>query len=281
MGRNRKWWICIHEATTKKIMRLYCVFGDPILHSKSPLLHNYVFYKLKIDARYIRFNLKNKEDFKNTFFDLNLEGANITLPLKEELFGICDEIRGEALNIKSINTIIKEKNKLIGLNTDSIGFYKSIENYNIKNAILIGAGGSSKAIAIALKQNKISTIIINRSQKNIDFFTKNGFRFHYENLESLKKERFDLVVNSTSASIKNELPLKENILIDLFKNAKIAYEIMYGLDSRFIQIAKKSNVKTIDGRSMLINQAIESSSLFLNLPSNKIAPHMQKIAHLI
>lgn len=262
-------------------MRLYCVFGDPISHSKSPLLHNYVFYKLKIDARYIRFNLKNKEDFKNIFFDLNLEGANITLPLKEELFGICDEIRGEAKNIQSINTIIKEKNKLIGLNTDSIGFYKSIENSNIKNALLIGAGGSTKAIAMILKQRGIEVVIVNRSQKNINFFTKNGFRFHCENLEKLREEKFDLIVNSTSASIKNELPLKENILIDLFKNAKIAYEIMYGLDSRFIQIAKKSNVKTIDGRSMLINQAIESSSLFLNLPSSKIAPHMQKIAHLI
>ena len=262
-------------------MRLYCVFGDPILHSKSPLLHNYVFYKLKIDARYIRFNLKNKKDFRNIFFELNLNGANITLPFKEELFNICDEIRGEALNIKSINTIIKEKNKLVGYNTDSNGFYKSIENYNIKNAILIGAGGSAKAIAMILKQKGIEVVIVNRSKNNINFFIENGFQFHYENLESLKKERFDLVINATSSSIKNELPLKESLLEGFLKNAKIAYELMYNLDSKFLQITKKINIKRMDGREMLINQAIESSSLFLNLPSSKIAPYMQKIAHLI
>ena len=111
MGGDGKWGLCIYAIIAKKIMRLYCVFGDPISHSKSPLLHNYVFYKLGIDARYTRFKLENHNKFRDIFFSLNLSGANITLPLKEKLFGICDEIRGEAKNIESINTIIKEKNK--------------------------------------------------------------------------------------------------------------------------------------------------------------------------
>lgn len=264
-------------------MKLFAVFGNPILHSKSPMLHNYALYKLKIDARYVRYLLDSSKDFRELFFLLGLSGANITLPFKEDVANICDEVCGIAQKIGAVNTIIKKNDKIIGYNTDAIGFYKNIESKNIKNALLLGAGGSAKAIAMILKEKNINVIISNRSKQNLSFFDDRGFEtcINDEILESTKQKEFEIIINATSSSIHNTLPLQKDILESLFNRSSIAFDLMYGKKCIFLESAKAKGLDTIDGSKMLLYQAIPALSIFTNIDESKIKPHMEHIYKII
>lgn len=264
-------------------MKLFTVFGNPIAHSKSPILHNYVLYKLKIDARYTRYLLDSSKNFRELFFSLGLSGANITLPYKEDIANICDEICGIAQKIGAVNTIIKKDNKIIGYNTDAIGFYKNIEDRNIKNALVIGAGGSSKAIAMILRENNINVMVSNRSKKNLAFFDAKGFEtcINDEIPESTKKREFDIIINATSSSINDTLPLQKDDLESLFERSKIAFDLMYGKKCIFLESAKTKGLDTIDGSKMLLYQAIPALSIFTNIDESAIKPHMEYIYKII
>ena len=262
-------------------MHFYCVFGNPISHSKSPILHNYVFYKLNINARYNRHLLKNDNNFRDMFLKHEYVGANVTLPFKETVVKYCDRIHGIANEIGAINTIIKDDNKLIGYNTDASGFYKCIESYNIKNALIIGAGGSAKAIACILKNKNINIMVINRSINRLDFFkAKNIKCINIFELDIIKEVKFDLVINATSSSLNNELPLEIGLLKTLFLNARIAFDLVYGT-CKFLELAKQYELITIDGSKMLLYQAIDASSLFLNKPNETIANIMYEVFHIV
>ncbi len=103
-------------------MHLFTIFGDPVSHSRSPLMHNHVFKTLSLDACYTRTHLGDGMKLRDVFFSKALSGANITVPHKEAAFAACDEIRGIANEIGAVNTIINENGRLIGYNTDADGF---------------------------------------------------------------------------------------------------------------------------------------------------------------
>lgn len=271
-------------------MKLYAVFGNPIAHSKSPYLHNFAFHNLGIDARYVRILLEstiNARDFREKFFAYSLSGANITIPFKEIALDSCDEIVGIAQKIGAINTIVRRGERLFGYNTDAMGFYRNIEREKLQTALIIGAGGSARAIAFILKERGICVEIINRSENRLDFFRKNGFEcasFDEFSANLGGESQYDLIVNTTSSSINGELPLDSAILAELFDGAKIAFDLMYGKKCPFLELAKKCGkirgkkhkIQTIDGAKMLLYQAIEASSLFLNKPYKTIEKAMSK-----
>lgn len=250
-------------------MKLYAVFGNPISHSLSPFLHNFTFHKLGIDARYTRLLLQNDADLRRTIFEHNFSGANITLPFKESAFLVCDEVRGIARKIGAVNTIVREGGKLIGHNTDAEGFYESLvdsANFKIKRALIIGAGGSARAIAFALREKGIKTKIINRSSQNLAFFAESSFdcALISDFCANFKAQNFDCVINATSSSIKGKLPLDSAILGEILGGAKIAVDLMYGKKCPFLELAKKRRICALDGSKMLLYQAIKASHLFLN-----------------
>lgn len=125
----------------------FAVIGNPIAHSSSPLLHNSAFRALGICGSYSRYLLESNQVF-STIKDLHLKGANITVPYKEIAFGFCNEVFGIAQKIGAVNTLVFEGNRVLGYNTDALGFYQCIESLNFKNALIIGAGGSAKALEI-------------------------------------------------------------------------------------------------------------------------------------
>ena len=128
-------------------MKLFAIFGDPVSHSRSPIMHNSVFKNLNYKACYTRVHLKDGSKLKEIFFNLGLSGANITVPHKEAAYEACDEIRGFASKVGVVNTIINENGKLIGYNTDADGFMFAIEEFgDIKNILVLGAGGTAKAL---------------------------------------------------------------------------------------------------------------------------------------
>ncbi|MFA6740318.1 MAG: shikimate dehydrogenase [Arcobacteraceae bacterium] len=251
------------------IKNKFVIFGNPVEHSKSPQMHNAGLKYIGFDGIYEKHHLENGNDIKNTFLKNNYLGANITVPHKEDAFINADEVRGLAKEIKAVNTYINENGKIIAYNTDAPGFLKAIESFGlIKNVLLLGAGGTAKAIALAVKSKNINVTVLNRSQGKLDFFKQHQIPcFSWENF---KPEIYDLVVNSTSAGLKDEyLPAPKEILEPILKTAKFAFDCVYGKITPFLALAKENNCEIKDGEDMLLYQGVLAFEYFTNTKANE------------
>ena len=243
-------------------MMLFLIFGKPVSHSKSPLMHNYFFKKQNINACYTRFCLDEGEKIIEKFKELKIKGANVTVPYKEYAYNLADEVRGIAKEIKAVNTLVEENGKIIGYNTDAEGFLEVIKEFEYKNILIIGAGGTAKALSFVLKEADI----LNRSKKRLlDFQDKKTFTW-----DEIKNFDYDLIINTTSAGLNNDnLPAPKDILEKLFSNAKYAVDVIYGKETSFLKMAKEFNLVTKSGIDMLVYQGVLAMEYFLDKKLNK------------
>ena len=250
-------------------MKLFAIFGDPVSHSRSPIMHNSVFKNLNYKACYTRVHLKDGSKLRETFFNLNLSGANITVPHKESAYEACDEIRGFASKVGVVNTIINENGKLIGYNTDADGFMFAIEEFgHVEKVLILGAGGTAKALASRFLQDNIKVDLINRSEGRLSYFKDIGCTCHtWENFESKK---YDLVVNTTSAGLKDEeLPAPKEIINLVLENTSFVADAIYGKLTPFLKLAQDKNITFKDGADMLLGQGVLANELFVNAELKK------------
>lgn len=240
----------------------FVIFGNPVEHSKSPQMQNAGLKHINFDGNYKKHHLVDGNTIKDVFLQNNYMGANITVPHKEDAFANADEVRGLAKEIKAVNTYINENGKVVAYNTDAPGFLKAIESFGtIKNVLLLGAGGTAKAIALALKSKNINVTVLNRSEGKLDFFKEHQIPcFSWENFEA---ETYDLIVNSTSAGLKDEyLPCDKEILETVLKNAKFAFDCVYGKITPFLALARENRLKIKDGEDMLLYQGVLAFEYF-------------------
>lgn len=248
----------------------FVIFGDPVAHSKSPQMQNAGFKHINFDAIYEKFHLIDGDLLKSEFIKNSFSGANITVPHKEKAFLQADVIEGIAKKIKAVNTYVLKDNKIIAYNTDAPGFLKAIESFgNVKNVLLLGAGGTAKAISLALQEKNIDVIVLNRSEGKLDFFKENNIKyFTWDNFEA---SNFDLVVNSTSAGLKDEnLPCPKKILESVLKNASFAFDCIYGKITPFLALARDNGCKIKDGEDMLLYQGVLAFELFTNTKADNM-----------
>ena len=242
----------------------FVIFGNPVEHSKSPQMHNAGFEKLDYNCIYDKHHLEDGSKIKDTFINSAYKGANITVPHKEFAYKNADEVRGLAKKIQAVNTYINENGKIIAYNTDAPGFLKAIESFGeIKTVLLLGAGGTAKAIALALQESNIDVTVLNRSEGKLEFFKKEGISsFSWENFEA---KQFDLVVNSTSAGLKDEyLPCDKELLETVFKTASFAFDCVYGKTTPFLALAKENGLIAKGGEDMLLYQGVLAFEYFTN-----------------
>jgi len=259
-------------------MQLFAIFGDPVAHSRSPLMHNSVFKNLNYKACYTRVHLLDGSKLREVFLSLSLSGANITVPHKEEAFKACDEVRGFAKNVGVVNTIINENGRLIGYNTDADGFMYAIKEFgDIQNLLIIGAGGTAKALASKFLQKNIKVHLLNRSEKSLEYFKDKVSTC--QTWDTFVVREYDLVVNTTSAGLKEDiypcpLPLLENIL----ENTSYVADAIYGKVTPFLKLAQSKNITFKDGADMLLGQGVLANELFVNhtLKLEDIKSCMQK-----
>ncbi len=259
-------------------MKLFAIFGDPVSHSRSPLMHNSVFKSLNYSACYTRVHLKDGSKLKEVFFDLQLSGANVTVPHKEDAYNACDEVRGFAKKVGVVNTLVNENGRLIGYNTDADGFMFAISEFkNIQHILILGAGGTAKALSARFLQDNIKVSLLNRSETRLPYFQEIGCKcFSWENFQL---DKYDLVVNTTSAGLKDEkLPAPTEMIESILENTSYAADAIYGKLTPFLQLAKKKHITFKDGADMLLGQGVLANELFcehqLNLKDIKTS--MQK-----
>jgi shikimate dehydrogenase len=235
-------------------LKQFTIFGNPVAHSKSPNMHNNAFNKFGINALYTKTKLQNKESLKSSFLDGGFVGANVTVPFKEDAFAIADEIDGVANDIGAVNTLINKNGKIVAYNSDAYGFSESIKDFKIKNALILGAGGTARAAAFGFGQKSIDCSVVNRSKGRLAFFKQHGFGV-YE-YSTLDKFDFDIIVNTTSAGLSGELPCSKELLVSLFANSTYSVDVVYGVKTPFISLAKKHGQIVKDGSDMLIYQGV-------------------------
>ncbi|WP_276882677.1 shikimate dehydrogenase [Campylobacter cuniculorum] len=248
-------------------MKFLCVIGDPVKHSKSPRIHNNAIKSLGLDGIYTRYHLQEESELRNLFFKLKLNGANITLPFKEQALKIADIKDKFAQEIGSANTLVLKNNQLYAYNTDATGFLKAIEDFKtIKKALILGAGGTARSIAFALKQREIQLCIANRSKERLEHFKA----FQSVVYEDLRDFDFDFVVNTTSAGLNDEnLPCDKKILDKILSHSKYAFEVIYGKQTPFLKLCKQHQVECKDGLLMLLWQGVFAFELFFDIKNQQ------------
>ena len=266
-------------------MMVFAVFGNPISHSVSPRLHNLALGELGLsrEALYTRYELADGSRLISKFKELKLSGANVTVPHKEAALVQCDVADETAIKIGSVNTLVSRGGKIYGHNTDAPGFLRAIESFGeINSALVLGAGGTAKAVAYALKSRGVRVCVLNRSEKRLANFAEYE-NFSWANFAEFKGGKFDLVVNTTSAGLKDEnLPAPTELLCPIFDEAKFAFDVIYGKKTPFLNLAAASGLAHKDGLDMLLFQAVLALNLFFDgsLDEVKIEASMQKALRL-
>ncbi len=259
-------------------MKLFAIFGDPVAHSRSPLMHNSVFKNLHVNACYTRVHLHDGACLRDTFFALELSGANITIPHKEAAFKACDEVRGFAKKIGVVNTIINENGRLVGYNTDADGFIYAIASFQpIQNILVLGAGGTAKALVNKFIDEKIEVSVLNRSKERLGYFQALGVTTY--TWSSMTWQQFDLIVNTTSAGLSNnDYPTPLEILEPLVQACNVCADAIYGKVTPFLTLARHHHKTSKDGADMLLGQGVLASALFLGnkFENQQIETEMKK-----
>lgn len=144
--------------------RIFAVAGYPVLHSRSPFLFNSLFKTLDIDACYTRISASCANEALNTARDMGINGMNVTSPLKEEMVGLMDSFDHHSRTINAVNTIVREKNKWAGYNTDYRGVIQALRSNGVsfkgRQILILGAGGAASAAAYGMKISQPKKITI-------------------------------------------------------------------------------------------------------------------------
>ena len=247
-------------------MKKFVVIGNPIDHSLSPKLHNYWLKNSGITASYekAKIDKNNLKDFIIKIKNDEIQGANITVPFKNDIIKYIDDLSDEAKKTQSVNTIFKEKNRIIGHNTDIAGFELAIRHvkYDLedKKVLILGAGGVVPSIIYALQKYKISKIILsNRTMSRAKEIEK---RFNNVYIKEWGSEiEFDLIINATSLGLKQNDQIK--IDFDKIGKKKFFFDVIYNpRETNFLKMAKNNNHKAENGLMMFIYQAHQAFTLW-------------------
>jgi len=252
-------------------MDKYLVIGNPIKHSKSPFIHRsfakQTAQQLSYDQQLVA--LDNFDAFIAQFKQEGGKGCNITVPFKEQAYDLADQLSARARAAGAVNTlIIKEDGTVVGDNTDGQGLVADLlkQQVVIKQAriLMIGAGGAARGCILPLLEHSPHSIVIaNRTEIKAQMLAQ---RFsHAGNISSSALEKlqgsFDIIINSTSASLSGALPEIDGSII---ASANCCYDMAYGNEETcFLRWARDLGVATmIDGLGMLVGQAAESFRLW-------------------
>lgn len=252
--------------------RLTGLLGSPVGSSRSPEIQNYAFQKLGLDYVYLALDVgcEDVNEAINAMRMFNTRGFNITMPLKEVVIRYLDSITEEAEAIGSVNTVVNENGKLVGHNTDGKGFVKALKLDGLElkgqKVVLIGAGGASKSIAIALALEDVSEIVIaNRSiSKAEDIVHRiNGIAPRCqskaidldENLIKSEVENAILMVDCTPVGTHDTVGRSIIEGPEVFhSNLHVANLIYSPLKTTFLEMAENAGCKISNGLGMLLYQ---------------------------
>ncbi len=236
------------------------VVGHPIAHSLSPLLHNAIYRNEGVDAEMTAIDNEHVEPLVEMMRTVPLGLTAITLPHKQAVMPLLDEIDDTAREIGAVNTVINRDGKLIGYNTDIVGIAAALEGVELrgKNILVIGAGGAAQPLAFFLHKQNIEWKCVSRNVAKTKAACE---KFGGNALDAMPEDGvFDIIVNTTPVGLakSDELPCPENLL----QPGVTVFDLIY-TPTKLQHVAKQKGVRVITGLSMFVAQGLEQERLWL------------------
>jgi len=244
----------------------YAVIGNPIAHSKSPLIHRMFAEQTGQDISYEAI-LAPLDGFAATVERLRkggYKGCNVTVPFKFDAFKIATQLTERAQAARAVNTLKFDGDTILGDNTDGAGLITDIErNLGIslqgKRALLMGAGGAAYGVVLPLLVASSGLTVVNRTPEKAQqlgaAFAAQG-QISVCSYAELGKKTFDCIINATSSGLTGEMPL---LPPGIFAPGALAYDMMYGRETPFMKFAREQGASIVsDGLGMLVEQAAEA-----------------------
>ena len=255
------------------------VIGWPIEHSVSPAMHNAAFRALGLDWCYLPFAVPpaHVADALAGVRGLGLRGINVTVPHKQAVSALVDELTPEARAIGAVNTVLVRGERLVGHNTDAAGFLRALREAGFApegcSALVLGAGGAARAAVYALARVGARVVLLNRTPQRADALVADlravveGARLEAGGLDAQTAQqeasRCQLVVNATSLGMWPQVetsPWPEEVA---FPAGVLLFDLVYNpRQTRFVRLARESGARAVDGLRMLVHQGAEAFALW-------------------
>lgn len=247
----------------------YAVIGNPVAHSKSPLIHaafaRQTGEALAYETLYAELN--EFESVVRRFRESGGRGLNVTVPFKHRAYALAQRRSERAEQASAVNTLRFDEAGVLGDNTDGVGLTRDLTRnigYAIggTRALLMGAGGASYGVCAALLSERPAVLIVaNRTLERACELVEHFRKFFPQaplaasGYDALEGRTFDLIINATSAGLSGALPA---LASSAFAPDALAYDMMYGRPSPFLDLAQRAGARVSDGLGMLVEQAAES-----------------------
>ena len=233
----------------------YGLIGKDISYSFSKKYFTQKFINEGLNnCSYENYDINSISELLEVINDTKIKGLNVTIPYKESVIELLNHIDPIAKKIGAVNTIkIDKQNKLLGYNTDYIGFKQSLESNisNQKRALILGTGGASKAIVYALKTLNIKTLLVSRKKREESI--------NYEDISNQVIKDHTIIINCTPLGTYPNIEECPKIPYQYITERHLCYDLIYNpIKTKFLILSEKEGASIINGNEMLENQAIES-----------------------
>lgn len=258
----------------------YCVIGDPIEHSLSPFIHNYVFSQMGFKARYEKVHVVSADlpHFVEESLTRKRPGFNVTIPHKESIMPLLDAVDPAAEHIGAVNTVVNRNGHLTGYNTDVFGCKRALERAGFSStgkAVLLGAGGAARAAIEALGRMGLSEIVLfdlvrERCQLLHDHFSPlHAMKitigsFDNKDLEKHLRET-DLLINATPVGMWPKVHQSPLPCPEYFPEKAMIFDMIYRpMETQLMKDVAEKQAVIVSGLAMLVGQAIAADELYFD-----------------
>jgi shikimate dehydrogenase len=235
---------------------LYGVFGDPVAHSLSPVMHNSALAQTGLEGCYLAFRVTDIAAAVSGVRGLGMAGVSITIPHKVSVMQYLDQVDALADEIGAVNTIVNLQGTLYGYNSDCLGAIQALTEktpINGKAVAVIGAGGGARAVGFGIKEEGGKLTVLNRTKESGESLAAD-LQCRFEPLSEVRRLPYDIIINATSVGMTpqvNNTPLNA----EFFEDGMVVMDMVYNpLKTRFLREAEKAGCTTIDGVSMFVHQ---------------------------
>ena len=261
---------------------VYAVAGNPIAHSKSPVIHQSFAEQAKQKIHYGRLqpDINSFSLAAKSFFAAGGKGMNVTVPFKLDAQAFAEVLSSRAQLAGAVNTLWIKDGKIYGDNTDGTGLVRDLLAQGIaihqSRVLLLGAGGAARGVIDPLLEQLPKCLVIaNRSNTKAqelvklfaDLAVSSEVALESRTLAELEDAAktpypFDLVINATAAGLSDESPLSAQAVVNIFVPSSFAYDMVYGKSTAFMQQALQKGARVSDGLGMLVEQAADAFLLW-------------------
>lgn len=259
---------------------LYCVFGSPVGHSKSPVMHNMLFAEYGMNAAYLAFEPEDVKSGIAAVRSLGIQGVSVTIPFKEKILAYLDEIDEQALRMGAVNTVVHhDSGSLKGYNTDCYGAVAPLRRFGIagKRVGIIGAGGAARSAGFGMIREQGKVTVINRSSEKGKKLAAE-LDCSFLKLEDMDNREFDMLINTTPSGMypnTEQSPVPDHVL----RPGMVVMDMVYNpVETRLLRRARQRGCHTISGIEMFICQGAKQFELWTGIfPSvDKLRQAMMK-----